>query len=301
MADTLQSMSRELLLYSPGCPILLAERWIRDRYREVSRKWLWSYKIGEGTFFTPAAYSTGTITVTNNSTAIVGAGTTFTSAMANAQLQVGGFTFNINTFTDTTNLIIDKKWQQATAAAQTYTILQGWITPSDTDFQSFLSVIDPLNNWRLRLHFNYRDLDRIDPRRVSSGVPTLLSARSYSSTGVPRFELWPYSSSIRQYTYLYEKTVADLSASSDTPATPIQGDALVWGGVADLCRWPGTETYKNPMFNIQLGREYEAKFADRMDQLNKIDQNIYLTDLLQYQEIPWAPLDAKFIQNHAFA
>jgi len=298
-------MSREILLFAPGCPILLAERWIRDRYREVCRKWLWSFKVAEGEFSTPAVYNTGTITVTNNSTAIVGAGTTFTSAMANRQLQVGGFTFNINTFTDTTNLVIDRKWQSATAAAQTYSIVQGWITPAETDFQSFLSVVDPSNSWRIRLHFNYRDLDRIDPRRASSGVPTLLSARSYNSSGVPRFELWPYSTSIRQYTFLYEKAVADLSATSDSPAAPVSGDALVWGAVADLCRWPGTETYKNPMFTPQnyfaLAREYEAKFVDRVDQLNKIDQNIYLTDLLQYQEIPWAPLDSKFIQNHAFA
>jgi hypothetical protein len=300
MADTLLTMARELQLYSPGVPILLAQRWIRDRYRLAVSRWLWSFEIGASNFTTPPVYQTGSITLTLNSNIIQGSGTGFGAQHVGLQLKVGGFVYTITSVVDVTHLTIDQVWGSPTQSGQAYQIVQAYITPTPADFHSFISVIDPALSWRIRLHYSYLDLDRIDTRRSSTGTPILLAARNYNADGVPQYEFWPHSVSQKQYMYLYEKRVTDLVNGSDSPPNPIEGDALVWGAIADLCRWPGTETYNNKMFNIQLAMEYEKKFENRLNTLNTIDQNVYLTDLVPYTELPWAPLDAKFIQNHAF-
>lgn len=188
---TLQTMARQLQAYCPSVPYTLAQQWVIDRYRQITENKLWSFKMGSGTFYTPASYAEGTITLTNNSTTVTGSGTTFTSAMVGRQLQVQGFVFTIATYTSATSITLDKKWYGATTADLAYVILQAYITPADTDFHAWISIIDPALGWRIYTNYTSSELDRIDPRRAATGTPTLLAARHYDSSNVPVYELWP--------------------------------------------------------------------------------------------------------------
>lgn len=179
MADTLQQMSRELLMYSPGVPIQLAQRWVRNRYRSVCERYLWSFKLGEGSFNTPASSSTGSVTMTNASTTVTGSSTAWDSTFINQQLFVNGAVFNITAVGSTTSLTIDTAWQFATSSGTSYTIAKAYITPAETDFQAFVSAIDPYNGWRLRLGFSSKEIDRFDPRRSARGTPYIVASRSY--------------------------------------------------------------------------------------------------------------------------
>jgi hypothetical protein len=302
---TLQQMARQLQAYCPSVPYSLAQRWIIDRYRSITEDTLWSFKIGEGVFYTPASYTTGTVTTTNDSTTVTGSGTTWTSAMSNRQMQVGGLTYNF-TYVSTTSGTLDRKWYGATTADQTYSILQAWITPADTDFHTWISVIDPVAGWRIRTGYSSFELDTIDPGRDSGGSPSILAARSYSTTsgtfGTPRFELWPYSSTLTQFTYMYERRVADLSANTDAPPGIIRSDILVKGALADLSRWPGSKADPNPMYDPYFNqfKSRDAEFREEMGNIHVADQNIYMTDLNYYTAMPYAPMSSSYMQNHAF-
>lgn len=299
---TLIKMARQLTNYCPSVPTLLAQQWIIDRYRTITENYLWSFKIGEGTFYTPAAYDDGTITMTNGSATVTGSGTTFTSGMIGRQLMVSGFVFTITAFSSATSITVDKNWYGNTASSLAYTILQAYITPSDSDFHSFISVIDPANGWRLRLWYNSTELDIIDARRSSVGTPILLASRAYNSSNVPKYELWPFSNDVKQFNYLYEKRITDLSAPTDAPPNIIRSDVLVKGALADLSRWPGSRENPNPMYD-PYGSQYknrESEFQQEVEKLLVSDQNIYMSDLSYHTSLPYAPLDSKFIQNHAF-
>lgn len=69
-------------------------------------------------------YTTGTITATNGSAAIVGSGTTFTAAMVGRYIKVNAdnYWYEIAGFTDTTHVTLRKKFQGTTAAAAAFTI-----------------------------------------------------------------------------------------------------------------------------------------------------------------------------------
>ncbi len=68
-------------------------------------------------------YDTGTITATYNSLAIVGSGTTFTSAMVGRQILLpDGLWYKIRTFTDATNLALEKTYEGTTTTGASYTI-----------------------------------------------------------------------------------------------------------------------------------------------------------------------------------
>ncbi len=67
-------------------------------------------------------YSVGTVTATNGSTAIVGSGTTFTSAMVGRYIKVTDFWYEIESFTDATHITIDRNFGETTTSGSSYTI-----------------------------------------------------------------------------------------------------------------------------------------------------------------------------------
>jgi hypothetical protein len=303
--STLQEMAREVYLYSAEvAPLPLCQRFIRDRYRKICDRVLWSFKLGRGTFQTPDAYSTGTVTMTNSSAIVAGSGTAWTSTLIGQQLKVNGLVFTITAVGSTTSLTIDQSWYGSTTSGLTYIICQAYITPTPTDFHGWYSVIDPVSSWKLRLGMNSSEIDRIDARRSATGTPYVLCNGVYNTASTPYmvYELWPSPLSIKQYMYTYERRIPDLTAPTDTPYAIIRSDILVKGALADLARWPGTPERKNPMWDTMLinWRSREAEFEAEVQKQIVEDQTIMQNDLSFGRDFRYAPIDANFMQSHSF-
>jgi hypothetical protein len=300
--DTLRQMAREIRLYNPEVPIGLAQRWINNRYLKIAERYMWSFKLAESQFDVPAAYSTGTVTMTEDSATVTGSGTTFTEGMVGRQFKVSNRVYTIATFTSTTSIALDQTWQDATEADLSYKILQAYITPSPTNFHSFYSVINPATAWTLRLGLPPQYLNRLDPQRGTEGTPRALFSRVYNSSDVAMFELWPHATEQATFPYLYEKRVARLTASTSPPPI-IRSDVLVKGALADLARWPGLPGHPNLM--ADTGRlnwqAYEREFEAEVARLLIEDQNIYLNTFLKKFNSPGSsPMDADYFRTHAF-
>lgn len=305
MADTFGSCWRAVLLHCPFVPVPLAQHWVRDRYRQLlDVGGQWGAQNSESQFIIPDAYSTGTVTLTNGSAAVVGAGTTFTSGMVGRQLYTGGAGpyYTISAFTDGTNITLERAFGGTTGAGLSYEIAQCYVTPP-SDFLYFKTIKDPVNNWRLRFNYSQEWLDRVDARRTTTGSAWVFVDYRHNSSGVPRYEVWPRVVSQTLYPFLYVRRPADLNADSDTPIFPIRGDELVTGALADLARWPGTETRRNPMFDLRLANDYEKQFQEEVNHLSRVDQETYLSDLVMpgddWSSLPWCPWDQSWIQSHA--
>ena len=83
-----------------------------------------SFLVGRSVINLTPAYSTGTVTVTQDSTTVTGAGTTFTSDMVDRVFKVGtgDEQYRISAFVSTTELTLEKAYIGSTATAQAYNI-----------------------------------------------------------------------------------------------------------------------------------------------------------------------------------
>jgi hypothetical protein len=298
---TLRAMGREIRLYNPDVGIKLAESWINNRYLRASEKYMWSYKMAESQFDTPIVYNTGTVTMTDGSATVTGSGTTFTSGMVGRLIKVSTYSYLISAFGSSTSITIDRNWENATESGSSFSIVGAVITPP-TDFQSFVSVYDPVESWTLRLGLNSQWLNIVDPQRTYGASPRALVSRFYNSSDVATYELWPHPTVQRNYPYLYEKRIAALAVGG-TPPPIIRSDVLILGALADLSRWPGTPGRPNPLAdpNRLNWRMYDEEYRRELEKLFVEDQNIYLNNYMPKRfQTNIAPMDADYIQSHAF-
>jgi len=307
VADTFGQVWKELLVFAPGVPPTMAQKAVRDAYRRVVERYDWSGLRAESAMVIPTAYTTGTVAVTQGSATVTGTSTVWTSAMIGRQFIEGGQApfYTIATFVSATQITLDRPYQGATKAAATYEITVAYLT-APTDLLRLDSVLDPDNFWRLRLNVTQESIDMWDAKRAYSSAgasPRILAAAPYSSSGVPRFEIWPRTTAAKTYYIRYLKRPADLSADSDTLAFPIRGDVLRYGALSYLSMWPGvSKDAPNMIYNVGSHREFESLFQQELGFLERRDQDINL-DSLWYDDwtgAPWAPIDSSFLQSHAF-
>ena len=306
MADTFRQMYRELKEYVPTLPEFLARKLINERYQRMLELRTWAGLRGQSQFLIPNAYTTGTITVTNGSDTIVRSGTAWTSAMVGRQIRPNNQspTFTILSVTDPTHMTVDTVWGMTTQSGIPYMILQAYVT-APADFKQFLVVYDPIRMWRLFTWIKVEELAQYDPARTNTGDSWVVADYMYNSSGVPQYELWPGPTTIRTYPYVYIKQGASLVDMDDTPIYPFRGNEIVLGALADLCRWPGTPSQPNPLFEKAALMQplFEGQCQDALIQLERQDESIYLNwwGKGDYMTYPYAPFDDKFLQNHAFA
>ena len=294
---------REVRLHSPSVPGELCQHWVRDRFHNVAYYRMWSWNMGMGQFNIPSFYNTGTVTLTADSMVVTGDATTvWDISMVGRQIKAKNFIFTITDVTAVNSLTIDRIWPQATIADAPYTILQAYLTVPN-DFRMFYTVIDPRNNWRIWTNYTSRDINNYDPARMSTGNPCILAAVFWSSedfaTSRPMYELWPHQTVKSGYPYVYYKAPPDFDETHDLPYN-VHDHMLKKGALADLCKWPGTPEHPNPMFNLNLAMVYEKEWQAELDELERNDQEIYMTTLwYHHTDMPYAPLDARFYQTHA--
>lgn len=308
--DTFSSMYRGLRLWAPDLPIFLAKQLIRDRYRRIAERRPWGALRSESEFILEDAKTDGTITATRGSAAIVGDGTAFAASDVGRQFYVGNRApvYTIAAVADAGNLTLDRVFGDTDdGVGLSYKILDAYVT-TPADFKYFLVVYDPRQNWRLRHFVTQDDIARMDPARTTSGTPWALIDRRHSTItatdGQATYEMWPYSTVERNYPYYYIRQASDLALDADIPEIPVRGDVIVRGALADLSRWPGSVERPNPMYDRSgtQAKMWEAEFQDQVAELERQDENTYMTWLQtnDWAMWPYAPMDSAFMQNHAF-
>lgn len=297
---TFGELWNEFLLYAPGTPVPLAQRFVRNAYDRALNLHQWSELIKDAEKVTATEYSTGTVALTAGSASIVGTGTTWTAAMTNRQIAItslDGQPYYTFTFLTTTTGTLDRVYQGTTNAAATYTIGEYYV-----EFPSDLTTLDDIrdlnNNWRLRRQFHQQNyIDFINADRSSTGNPTFyVSAPPRISAGVsyPRYEFYPKIPASTHLVFRYEAH-SELTSNSDYMITLLESQAVIYGALADLCVWPGTTERPNPFFNLDLHKKYsdmaEASIHDsEMDDLERAQR------MLMYPDGEGFPYDASYMQ-----
>lgn len=169
--ETYAELWRALQLHSSVLPTTLAQQFIRARFRDVRRKRLWSWRVGQSQFIVPNVYSVGLASATIKSNVVTGVGTGWDSSLVGLQFRFGLVApiYTVVEVDSPTSLLLDQPFGGIASASPTgYQIFQAYLTPPP-DFQDFISVRDTFNNYRLRTHLSQEYLDSIDAQRAMSG------------------------------------------------------------------------------------------------------------------------------------
>jgi len=306
--DTFNSIVGRVQLHCPAAGLLLARDWVNNSFRRIAERRRWSWLVKQGQFIFPAAYTTGTVTVTNASATVTGSGTAWDGTHVGQQFRLGLTSpiYTISAVPDPTTLTLDQVWGPATASAQTYKIYQAYVTPP-TDFQSFISVWDVTQNWQLWLNVDPILLNTADAQRANSGNAYVVAWHTWSTASVnlPLFEFWPHVQQAAVYPYLYEARATDIVDTDAVLPRYIRGDVLMEMSLAQASRWPGTDTQKNGYFDMNLSRSFDARTDKMIQEMEVNDDNTFLQDATyQMQRCQWPfqapfPMDAAWLQSHA--
>lgn len=309
MSDTtFGALWKRLLLYAPECPLPLAQEFVQTAYARALAFYPWSQLKTDGAFRIPLAYDTGTVAVLNGSATVVGSGTAWTAALENRQFYINSEApfYTVIDVASATSITLDRPFELEDDSAAPYTISTVYIE-MPSDFGSWDTVRDLTNNWRLWTNYNQADIDLWDADRSYSQTPWVIATAPpripTSGDSVIRYELWPrVLPGPKTYAYRYWKRPPLLSAAADIPITPFRGDVLRKGALAELALWPGTSTVKNPYYNMDQHRLLEQEFQALLQEAWRLDQEVSQTAVTyDVSNVPWAPLDAAFLQTHDFS
>ncbi len=283
MANTFNSIWRELSMYNADIPVRLIQAWVNEGWTKIYDAKLWSWAVAEGSFQTIPAISTGTLTLTNANATVVATTSPFTTAHVGQQIKINNQVYTIDSRADANNVDLDRVYPLASGTA-TATVFTAYIS-APTDFYGFVSVLDVANSQRLWTNIDMRRLDLSDPQRTSTGNPTVLADRKWktspsSATTVPMYELWPHAttSAIRDYKMLYWKVPSDFSKTAGMPHT-IPDRIVKNYALARMSKYPGDNKNPNPMQNRLEAASYMQEFRDDLIDAVVRDDEIFDTDL----------------------
>lgn len=298
MASTFDAIWRELSFYNPEVPSRLIQSWVKDGFQETRDSKLWSWAVKESQFTVIDEVTTGTVTATKDSTAIVGVGTNFLAAHIGQQIKLGNHVFTIASRSDTTNIVIDRGYPDTTESGKGYSIFTGYVTvPSD--FYGFISVIDSNRPAKLHTNMDQTRLDWLDPQRTRTGEALALVDLRYSpdATPLPMYELWPHQKSARGFRFLYWSISTDFSAAQALPFS-IPDRLIKFYALSELADWPGTRDKPNPMFSIRNADRKRLQYEALLQKLAVEDGEIYATEV--WTDIPSTLITSESVRSGAF-
>lgn len=176
-----------------GADLELVDSYIQNRYTEILDQLPWKRQEADSVIQSPASYQTGTVAITQGSTALVGTGTTWTAAMTGLMIRIANTEeYYQFTYVSATTATIDRGWEQPTGTLLAYRIDQAvYLLPSDC---RILRGVTPLHD---RTHGLRRvtpvELMKIAPQRRSYGAPEVYCQTwdSFSDPPQMQVELYP--------------------------------------------------------------------------------------------------------------
>lgn len=312
--DTYGTVWKQLLLRVPQAPPLLAQDWVKNSFRRINERRLWSFDVAFQQMLFHDEVTAGTVTVTFNSNQVVGdatAAAAWTAALVGRQFRLGLNypILDVVAFDGVNTLTLGDVWGGSTLSAQSYEIYNAYQT-MPANFKSFQSVWDPTYNWALWTNkWTQPDLNLWDAQRASAGNPYTVVFRDFDPTGVTsppqaRYEIWPHRKSQYVLPYLYIVQPPDLNDAGATLPRLIRGDVVLEGALVDAASWPGPDPdHRNPYYSQLNLRYHQGRFDSMVGELERQDDELFEQDT-RYQyltaPLPWAPFpgDARYWQTH---
>ncbi len=288
-----QTMWSEILGCVPKLPVDYAKAAVQRAWADVRRKNLWSFQLFDANWTSPAIVNAGTAAVTQGSNqvtfstaarAAISAIGSVPSAVTQRQFRVGaGTIYNIWAWASGTGVAtLDRTYQEASAAAATYSIYQVYYPVPMQDFLTFVTVRD-MTNWNdLVLTRTRAWADERDPQRMVNYIPTHAWVYAADQNPVsptyrwPLFEFWGPPQQILTYQLYGVRRGAALAGDSDTLPPAVGEDCVLELAKSKAYEW--AEANKGQLRELQgpdwrfLMQQAKAEYARLFREYRKDDR-----------------------------
>lgn len=319
-------LASELQGWFPEISALARLPFVTRAYRDIRDSRKWSFLRKTGVLYCSGQIVAGTVMVTQFSASVVGDATAAAAWIAAAlpsppqvpltQRQfrtLGNTIYDIIAFDGVNTLTLSRPYIEGTQVNTTYMVYQPYYAAPAQDFVKWLSIVDPVNDYRFRrknLYCTQEEIDRRDPNRTSFSIPIKAASLDYvddpaGTPGAPkrpRYEFWPHP--IQQLGYNVEYQIrGDLTASTDTLPTSIPDELVIAGakryGAEYMASQPTVDARKAAVF-LNLRNTAQAEYKDLLLVAQREDDNVFENMVFDSESEPVlsGPLDADYIQSH---
>ena len=245
-------------------------RWVMSRIASYGdQRGGWSFDFTKSAFNTQAPYETGTVTVTQSSTAVTGSSTVWTGiTLSRHKLSVGGIHYPIASITNDTALVLSENAAESQAAGTAYKIIK------DEYLLAALRRIhvmwDPQDDRRIA-GVSRKAIGRTSIELENGNNPLWYSHMGRdAATSVSIVQLSPYPTSIQRIEYWYQADYTRITGIGDTLDMPSYMDETIkQGALYRAMQVAGIPQWKEQAMEF-AGMLREAWFLDRPQADQKI-------------------------------
>jgi len=323
---TFHELVSEITGMVPEYSALKARRDLNRAWRDILDKRPWSFLIAEGAFAAPPLLTTGTISYTQGSVLVTPDATAAAvwnavplASLVQRQFRFAGdgALYNIVGWTAPTGpLTLDRPILEPSATGATYRLYQCYFPPppealvaaqsGEFDFNRWISVLDPVNAYPLKLDRSKAWLDLRDPQRADADLAYYIVDYKMSATGVPLYEFWPHPTAGQQYICLYKRRgLAFVRGTDPLPQMLPDGLLLNRALYRHVYPWAAANAGRFPQLqrtNWQyLMREARGDYFADLQAAQLQDDNVMLQSMSgpQRQWPAFGPIDSRFMQSHS--
>jgi hypothetical protein len=261
---------------APGVSLELIDGWLNLRYEKVLQATDWEGISAHTTIQTSAAYrsATDTVTFTVGSTAVVGIGTAWTSAITGQRIyRPGDEVTYLATYVSGTSLTLDRAYEglgqdpPATVYAASAYVFMQHIYALPADCSSVIEIANPLDGWPME-GFTKGKLDASVGPRTTVGSPEIFGMYDDSPETSPpvlhQVEFYPPPQFARGFVTRYRRAALgfDGGNTSGSPLPFVGSLVLVAGVRADMA---------THLEKLQQAVKYESEFTGALADLIRVE------------------------------
>lgn len=307
---TFEYLWNELISTVDGLDPFSAQKFINRSYIDIANQREWGFLRGRAVVQVPNSVSTGTVSLTQFSTAIqfsVAAAAVLdvfglNPPITQCQIKTGalGGAYSITEYTAGGAAVLDRAYQEDTNATATYTLLRCFVSPPD-DFLRFISINDTLRSKPMMYgpRWTQQTLDRYDPQRVDTSEPYVFATYVYRD-GHTQYEIWPNPTVGQIFIVEYRKRGIDLVAGDSLP------DAIGTDLVLSRAKYRAYEfgaahaaTVSKAQVYMALMKEANVDYMVKLRDYKKLDKAQNPDTVVIPNDWAGFVYDASWIQSHA--
>jgi len=196
---------------------------------KIRARGVWAFLQAQSQIVFTAEYATGTVTVTNGSTSVVGSGTTFTVGMTGRKFRAGGNEVYTVTYVDATHLTLNVGYVGASASGLSYSLfLDTYALPADC--AQLIKWWDATNQRWIAAWPASEVADWMYLTLATPGYPVKAGQFGVSS-GIPQVIFWPAPLVAALVPFFYQRRPNTPTGPASTIDAPATFDSLLVQGM----------------------------------------------------------------------